>query len=334
MTRIIAGAALRTFPIFAQHHSNIKMKRIIPAILMTAISLVFFSAFRSGGEELRLHLQKGQTYTESQNSQSVITEQVQGQTITVNLGLQSRIGFTVKDFSNGIYDLSVQYQSVSMHMTLPNGNMTFNSDSATADNAGSMILHELMGKSFEVQMTPAGRITNISGLDSIFSQMSASMTSVPEAQREQTFDQLKRQFGENSLKGSLQVFTAIYPDKPVKQGDTWNVNTTMTSTMATALSSAYTLDEIGNDYDKISGKTTITPLDSTVTVQMNGMSLQYDMHGNMSSNLSVDRKSGWLDDGNIEQDMEGVAHIQPSAMIPNGMDMPISIKSTTHISGK
>ena len=54
----------------------------------------------------------------------------------------------------------------------------------------------------------------------------------------------------------------------------------------------------------------------------------------MKSDLKVDKKTGWVMAGTAEQSINGKAKIGANDQMPDGMDIPMTIKTTTTFTGK
>jgi len=58
------------------------------------------------------------------------------------------------------------------------------------------------------------------------------------------------------------------------------------------------------------------------------MKINYDISGTMTSEIKVDRKSGWIIKSTIDQKMDGTVKIK-SPQLPSEMEMPMSM--TNHL---
>jgi hypothetical protein len=51
----------------------------------------------------------------------------------------------------------------------------------------------------------------------------------------------------------------------------------------------------------------------------------------LSADFIVNKKSGWIVEARINQDVKGTAQIKDNPKIPGGMSIPMSIKGETEI---
>jgi len=143
--------------------------------------------------------------------------------------------------------------------------------------------------------------------------------------------QIINAYGGKALKGNIESVTAIYPDNPVGIGDQWTVNTNLEAGMTGKVTSDYEFVELAEDYALIKGESTIETADKDAYIESNGMPMKFDMNGSMTSEIKVEKKSGWIVEALIHQEMEGVAHIKENEQLPEGMKIPMSISSESKI---
>jgi len=64
------------------------------------------------------------------------------------------------------------------------------------------------------------------------------------------------------------------------------------------------------------------------------MPVSMELNGSMTSDIKVDKESGWIVEAKIFQDLSGTAHMQASPQSPEGMSFPMTMKSETVIRNK
>ena len=55
------------------------------------------------------------------------------------------------------------------------------------------------------------------------------------------------------------------------------------------------------------------------------MPMKYDMSGSMSSEIKVDKETGWIIEATITQEITGDAYIKENPQIPEGMKIPMTM---------
>nr|WP_068891757.1 DUF6263 family protein [Pedobacter panaciterrae] len=288
-------------------------------LLLFAASVLL--ACNSEPARILIKLTKGQSYI-----QHIVTKMSVSQKImekeTTSLSISDMVNkCEVIDVSDSIYTLKVTYQSMSTKI-LVNGD-----SSATVKNPMSSILKELKGKSYQVKMSNSGRIVETIGADSIFKDLIAKMPSLPEELKAALVKQMSDSYGDKALKENAALGMNFYPQKSVKEGDTWNVRREGgDNLMAPKIDAAYKLDKITLSEYIISGK-------STMVVGSNGKNgvmnivipMQYDLSGTMNSNYKIDKKTGMIKESKINQEMKGNITINSGALAKSDSKIAMSI---------
>ncbi|MBK7427825.1 MAG: hypothetical protein IPI60_12740 [Saprospiraceae bacterium] len=154
----------------------------------------------------------------------------------------------------------------------------------------------------------------------------AKFAEVPDMELAQYQSQLKNAFGEAAFRGSIEMFTAVYPSDPVNKGDKWNISTNLESGMTTVVTSNYEFRDETSDYTLISGNSKLTT-DKSAEIITGGFTMNFDLKGTMTSDIKLDKKSGWIIEAVINQEMKGVSIMNPNEYIPEGMINPISFST-------
>ncbi|MFB6340159.1 DUF6263 family protein [Saccharicrinis sp. FJH62] len=302
------------------------MKPIYVLILTTLL----IAACKPQKLELSLNLEKDKDYKQISVTKVDMTQNFMGQSLDMVMTMKSSMNYKVNDIKDTIYDISAQYDNISMKMESNMFNMTADSESGDDANPLTSLMTGMTNKPFTLQLTKHGEIEGVSGMDKLFE----TENPVAQAQVEQVKAQLKNTFGEESMKGNLEMSTDIFPDHPVKVGDSWIKHTTQSSTFKVDFTTTYTLVEKTDDYYLIKGISTISTPDSTGYTEMNGMSMQTNMKGTMSSAIKIDKNTGWPIESKLDQDLTGLSKVKGNSMMPDGMEISMKIKSSTIVTDK
>lgn len=299
--------------------------------LLTFLLLFTFPKER----EIKLQLEKGETYSMSTLAEMDITQQIMQQENKIHNVVAGNMEFEVQDFVDGQYKMKVTYTSLGMVMSMPATNtyIAVSTDSAKQNPASPLepifkkMFDSMIGKSFSLDMSQYGTVSNIQGMDVLYNSMVEAFPELPQAAKEQIIAQAKKNFGAKALKGNIEMLTAIYPEKPVNVGEQWSSNIKMEAAMNSDIQATFALDETTADYLQISGKAKIEADPNSPYVDMNGMSMQYLLNGEYSSSLKLDPETNWILSGEVSQQMSGDVNVKPNAQLPEGMVMPMEIKS-------
>lgn len=214
-----------------------------------------------------------------------------------------------------------------MIMDFPQGTIEFRSDKKDKQDVLSSILSKMTEKTFNVKMGKNGKIIEVNNIESQIESLIKDLPQLPENQLAQIKAQIINAYGEKAFKGSYEMITAIYPDRPVKQGDKWTIHANLESGMSALMTTEYELTDLRSNYAIVKGNSQIETADKDAYVPINGMPTRHDLAGSMSSEIKVDKSTGWIIEAHINQKIAGDTYIQANAELPNGMKIPITIKT-------
>jgi len=164
----------------------------------------------------------------------------------------------------------------------------------------------LIGAELQVGIDPKGNVLALSGAD-ILSDRVISSLKIPDSQnKERIISEIRRQFGEEALRGAIQQITSFYPLKPVAIGDSWEFETAAAASgfpMRTV--SHYTLVSRNNGIAEIAVESDITSDPEEGRIEMGEFSVAYDIAGGQRGTIKVDERSGLPMSSEIEMEFEG-----------------------------
>ena len=282
--------------------------------------------------KLSLNLVKGKDYFQNTNAVMSIKQNVNGMDMNINMTISCTVKHTVTAVVNDVYTMDVSYVNMAMKMDMPTGAMEFNSEKNDAGNPMGTVLSKMINKPFQVKINKVGKILEVSNTESLFSGAFEGVE-LPEAQREQMKAQLKQSYGDKAFRGSMEMLTGVFPDKPVAKGGTWAINSKVETTMVLALAAVYKLEEVTPTAYVLSSTATVNSENKDAFVAMNGFPMRFDMTGTYVSNVKLDKTSGWVIESKIVQDIKGKTFIKESEQLPQGMTIPMEITGTSTIKG-
>lgn len=288
--------------------------------------LVLTTAQAQKKTALSLNLEKGKAYKQVTESTSTINQDIQGQQMNIVMLVKGTMSYTVINVTDQ-YEMDVRYESLSLSMQLPQGSMEFSSEKNDEQDIFSKILAEMKKNSFQIKITKQGKITEVKNIDKLFESAFDRFSDIPQNQMVQIKAQLQKAYGEDAMKGNIEMVTAIYPEHAVSINDTWIVKTKLESGMSAAMTSTYKYAANENAHYLITGDSKIETADKDAYIETNGIPMKYNLKGTMLSEIKVDKKSGWIIEATVKQEMSGDVSIEPSTQIPDGMTIPMSLKT-------
>ena len=293
--------------------------------VVVVLTMFILCSYTALGADLKLNLEKGKSYRQEILAESSIKQDINGQEMEMTIKLGGATIYKVMAVNENSYDLKVFYESLTMSTQTPMGAVSFSSENADESNIMSQILAEMKGKTFDLVMSHSGEILEAKNVELLWKSV-IDQFEISEFQKKQIFDQLSKAYGSEAMKGSIEAITAIYPNKPVVKGDKWTINTKLNSTMAANIVTEYELVELTSEYAIIRGNATVKTADKEANIKVEGKKIKYLMEGTITSRIKVDRKSGWIINSDITQDMGGKVYME----MGDGMEdmiIPMTIKA-------
>ncbi len=298
-------------------------------VLLLACALFAMTSVWAQKTDLRYNLQVGKEYIQTQNANTLASQDVMGTSTDITTDIKYVLAYKVKSFEGGIYDLDVSYKTIIMESYTPYGSAKYDSEGQGSDTMSKMF-RSMKNASFGVKMDVKGDIKEVYGLDAMAERM-ASEPSFSAQEKALIKEQFESSFGEETFRGNLGAPLA-FPKNPVAVGDKWDVNTTASSNgMYMKVNTTYEYTGISDGMWVIKGTSTIfTPSGTQISVE--GMDMDIDMKGTMTSEMKYDPATGWVSSGSSKQDVSGTMSME----VPMQGRIDIGMKMTTKIalSGK
>lgn len=280
---------------------------------------------------LELSLEVGKEYRQRVNSNASMSQEVNGMNVDITILNNSSLVYKVKSTTDTSFCLDARYEIMELTMKMPQATMEFSSEKTEESDADflSPMLRLMKTMSFEVVISRTGKVIEINNIDSLFDAGVGALDKLPEAARNQIKKQIGEAYGGDALKGSFEMITAIYANRPVAVGDKWNSSTNLRAGFAAKVDAEYELLEVTPDYVIIKGNSVIESEDTETYEETNGVPMRFDMKGSMISDIKADRKSGWIIEATFTQEVKGDAYMKPNSVLPEGLKMPMSISNVT-----
>ena len=296
-------------------------------ILLLVFASLLVVASYAQKTTLKLNLKEDEAYKQTMHSNAEVLQEVNGQNVSMIMIMKGLVLYRVKTINEQGYEEEVTYESLTMSMQLPQGTMEFSSEQKEKPDILSSILAEIKNKPFYIKLTHLGKIIEIKNIESLFESAFNKLPNISEGQRTQLKAQLMKAYGADAFKGNLEMTMAIYPDRPVAKGESWIIKTKLESGMSADMTTTYRLLEEGPSEYVITGDSRIETADKDAYIESNGMPMKYDLTGDMSSYIRIDKTSGWIIEAKIKQTIGGNVYLKGNPQMPDGMKIPMVMKN-------
>jgi hypothetical protein len=298
------------------------MKNYRVKIFTTIIcGLISISAFAQKTYVLRQNYPTGYRYDFSITSDQIINQKIGGQHVHLTQNIGTDYTFDITEGHSGEKDVKVTYNKIFMKSVGMGNTMIFNSDDQ--DSTKKNPFSGLKGASFYMIVTPNGAIKSVAGIDIMLNKMAAKMTT-DTSQVKQIKDALSKQFSAEVVKQTMESSFKIYPDRAVKIGDSWTVDTKMQMSMPIETITQYTLKEVQDGIAILSVKGTLV---SKGNFEAMGNKMETDLKGTNSGEASLDIKTGIVLNSHLRVELYG-------KMKSMGQDIDFEMQGINKIVGK
>ena len=291
-------------------------------ILATIIcSLISISSFAQKTYILRQNYPTGYRYDFSINSDQIINQKIGGRDVHLTQNIGTDYTFDITEGHNGEKDVKVTYNRIFMKSIAMGTTMTYNSDEQ--DSTKKNPFSGLKGASFFMTVTPDGGIKTVAGIDKMLDNMASKMTT-DTSQVKQIKNALSKQFSEEVVKQTMESSFKIYPERAVKIGDKWTVDTKLQMSMPIETITEYTLKEVKDGIATLSVKGALV---SKGSFEVMGNKMETDLNGTNSGETSIDIKTGIVLNSHLRIELYG-------KMKSMGQDIDFDMQGINKIVGK
>ena len=194
---------------------------------------------------------------------------------------------------SGETDVRLSYERVKMSQNYGFQTVEYDSENPPTFLDPSMkSLASLPGTELEIRLTPGGKVLRIHGVDEMLNKMIKSMELPDNPQKDAVISDLKKQFGEEALKQTLEQILAFYPDKPIAVGEKWTKTQEITSGFPMRILSEYTLKSRSGGTAGIDVLSDVKSDSLLGKISMGELTMQYDIEGSQEGTISVNEATG------------------------------------------
>ena len=201
------------------------------------------------------------------------------------------------------------------------------SSSQDENDEFSSMLRAMINKVVHLKISKQGKILEIRNMDLIFDNMSGLSGG------EQMKELFASSFGEKALEDKFTINTILVPDRQLGLGDHWEDDFTIDNNgIPFIIKTEYTLKEITDKFYRISGESEVASTDMNDYVEILNIYAKFDLKGKMTSDLWIDKLSGWTANAMISQDLQGEAMLSEASKWVGGLTLPINITNDISLS--
>jgi len=188
--------------------------RTITTLLCTLVLMTTGFAQKA---KLTLNLEEGKTYKHITRLVTTLNQDVYGQKMEIIITIEGSMSFLVNTVTKTGYVITTQYDWMKISMGMPQGKMELSSENPAEDDSFSQLLAEMKLIPCQMTMDRKGKILEMENVDAKWKAVMEQFDQIPETQQKQLQSQMLEAFGKDARTGSIEMLTAIFPEKAEKK---------------------------------------------------------------------------------------------------------------------
>jgi len=278
--------------------------------------------------ELRLNLQKGNTFEQNMDMKMKIKMDIPGMNIETEMPFFAKISSKVIDIQNNNFILEYTYKEMKMKFDIMGQKMSYDSSDKNQNldhNPFAKMLSSIINTPYTMTLDKRQNIIAVKGFDKLFASM---LNDFPESQKAQMTGILQSMFGDDKIKDNFSSSNIIFPQEPVSVGFSWKTETSQNvQGMSLQVKNVYKVEKLTKTTAEISS---VSEYQMDISINENEQQINASLQNSQLKGLYViDLQTGWTNSAKTKADMtmllttnQGGAEIS----IPMQITMEISVK--------
>ena len=257
--------------------------------------------------ELGLHLTEGQSFGVAFVATQDLVQEVGDDEIEMSRSIAYHWHEDVESVdADGNATVVRTYDAIFLVEDGSGGHVEYDSTRAGAKvPAAALGFDAAIGESLRLELSPRGEVRSVGGVDRMLDRMVAKMRLPDGVDAYAVRRGLEQEFGEEAVRERMQTLLGIYPDGPVREGDSWTRDAIVRTSFPHRQESVYELTDIDEKFVTIHVETRIRPLKDAPPVRSGMVEMRFFVEGTQEGRLVVDRATGVVMVGEIVQELEG-----------------------------
>ena len=291
------------------------------------LALIFVaSAFTYPAKEIKLEysFKVGDQYEFVQNATTKSKQNIPGMgEMAVDATVGATMLFKVIEVTSTGAKIEANYTKMKAVTTSPMMNMTLDTE-GSPDNMQNKLLKVMMDKKFTFNVSKRGVVEKVEGIENIYSGFST--LGLDEATLAQVKQSMQQTVSDKTIKTNLENGFILYPEKKVKENDTWKNTGDMVLNFVGKIENSYLFKKLEGDEATIESDGSITTVDKDkITAMPGGIKTKADLAGRQVVSGKVNVKTGWPSEVKTLAEIKGQMKYLAGGMIPEDMDVPMEM---------
>jgi hypothetical protein len=281
---------------------------------------------------LKFNLEPNTSYLSTTEMNQTITQKISNneQKMIQEMLMTWQYDVLDKD-SSGSLEIDLTYKRVKTVQDFGQRKIEYDSDNPPDTLDPSMrAMESLVGDQLTMRISPDGKVTGLKGISEMQQKMIEAMD-IPDSLQQSVYtNDLKKQFGEDAIRQSIEQIIGFYPSKPVRVGDSWKSGMDKSGGFPMRIESNYTLKSRVAGVDSIDVSSQIKNNPENNVVKMGAVSMTYNIDGNQTGTILVEENTGLPISSNLNLNFSG--SLRMSGMPDQeSQTWPISASGTVNV---
>jgi hypothetical protein len=274
---------------------------------------------------LAYHFKIGQEFRLLQETKQNIVQEISGEKQYINTTLGGSFHFKILALLENGAKIQTMYENITMLSESAMGKIEMDSDAPdSSQNIFSKLIKSICKLPFYIEMNRQGEIIKVEGIELLIDSMMSRVDTLPEFKKSILREQLTKQLGPESFKGSLEMALVQYSSKPLKKNDTWQSIVKIRNGFKSNIYHNWQLVDIQGNIANLTSNAEMKSIDPNEVSQVNGYDIKANLNGKQTTQSEIDLTTGWPVKTNIVSEMKGVVR-----MLQFEMDIPSDFKTTS-----
>lgn len=286
--------------------ADIRVMLVVLGVLLVLVVgagllVIVVARGRGGPVELLLRLKAGQSYAVQTDLEQELS-QTGGPMGSVKMVMAIGSDWTwhvesVDEGGNATIKVTQDAARVSMSMP-PEVDLSYDSASASEEPPSeARPFAALVGQSYTMKVSPQGRVLELTGVEEMLEEAVAGLGSQG-VQAAMTAQLVRGLFGEEALKSGIEGTLGIYPPGPVRVGDSWQKDRSLSAPVPLSITSLYTLKKRSGGEATIAVEADVTAAPDSAPEEVQA---PIKISGTQKGNMQVDEATGCISGGEVRQ---------------------------------
>jgi hypothetical protein len=303
------------------------MKKILLSITSIILGV---SMMAQTNANLKLNLEKNKVYRFKSSTEQTITQTMNGVPQTTNVKSNSVSSIKMMDATPEFIITEVKFDTINSETntmgkivkiySANEGNMK----STEIGDVMTCIMNRLSKNAVYVKISYNAKIIEIVNSKMLSNILLKDTNLITGSSAPIIKTQIANSINESALKNMIEAFISYLPEKPVSNGEKWNVTTsTNAGGMSLDFTTIFGLDEIKSNIATISAESNIKASDNAKPIEYPGATITYgDLKGIGKSKILLDANTGLTTENSSKTQISGNLSISAQGM---NMQMPMEI---------